>query len=553
MLRRRAAILAVAALATGALAVGHGADATPSPSCSWPMYGHDAGHSFATAPGCTTLSAKNASSLVPQWWLPTPEPVTASPTVVDGTIYVGDWAGTFYAVPTNQPGLLPLIQAPTPRWTFQVDDTDGVAFGRITSTAAVVTVGGRQVVLFAGGATLYALDAANGHRLASACLDPRSDPTLRCKSSVGHIEIESSPTVLVAGDGQSAQVLVGMDVHNDANVGRTGLISLGLTTDGLGGYALTPQWKLDPENGATYTGPGLLTQGSGTGQGCGGVWSSPAVDVAKGLVYFGTSSCSADGPTSGESAWGADLATGALRWQYRPPRQSLRWDDDFGASPNLLPGGLVGFGSKDGWYYALRGDTTNPAGQLAWASHVGESGHVQKDFAVGGIIGTPAVGTVKGQPAIFATTALSTPILAPLDDGFSLDTSLLTDPLRLLSLTAIRASDGKVLWRSPLPRQSYAAPSFANGVVLVPSTFGLSLSALRADDGLPLSHWVTFGPPSAAAVATGNQVIMGLGTSETDLEFKALGMGALDALAPIFGSSPISRLSGIEAFQILLP
>jgi hypothetical protein len=51
----------------------------------------------------------------------------------------------------------------------------------------------------------------------------------------------------------------------------------------------------------------------------------------------------------------------------------------------------------------------------------------------------------------------------------------------------------------------------------------------------------------------GNQVIMGLGTSETDLEFKALGMGALDALAPIFGSSPIARLSGIEAFRVLLP
>jgi outer membrane protein assembly factor BamB len=295
MLRHRISLLAVAALTVSALALGHGAAAAPS--CSWPMYGHDAGHSFATSAGCTTLSTRNAFSLVPQWWMPTPEPVTASPTVVDGTIYVGDWAGTFYAVPTNQAGLLPLIQAPTPRWTFHVDDTDGVAFGRITSTASVLDVGGRKVVIFGGGATLYVLDAANGHRLASTCLDPRSNPTLRCKSSVGHIEIESSPTVLVAGDGQSAQVLVGMDVHNDANVGRTGLVSLTLASDGLGGYALAPQWKLDPENGTTYTGPGLLTQGEGTGQGCGGVWSSPAVDVAQGLVFFGTSSCSADGPS----------------------------------------------------------------------------------------------------------------------------------------------------------------------------------------------------------------------------------------------------------------
>jgi polyvinyl alcohol dehydrogenase (cytochrome) len=547
VLRRRAAAVLAGAALLGGWAAGSTATATaaqPAPACRWATYGHDAGHSFATPSACTALSVRTARTLTPQWWYPTPEPVTASPTVVDGTIYVGDWAGTFYALPTSGPHR---FQAPTPRWRFQVDDTDGTAFGRITSTAAVADVAGRRVVLFGGGATLYVLDAGTGQRLASACLDPRADPVVRCHSAVGPVEIESSPIVLVAADHQSAQVLVGFDVHNDAHVGRTGLVSLRLAPDGHGGTALVPQWKLDPEAGVARTGADLLTQGSGTGEGCGGVWSSPAVDAAEGLVFFGTSSCSADDSTAGESAWAADLATGAVVWHWRPPHESFRWDDDLGASPNLLPGGLVGFAGKDGWYYALHERPTSPAGQLAWASHVGQSGHVETDFAVGGIIGTPAVGAVKGEPAVFTTTALSTPLLHPLGPSPSFDTTLLTDPGRLLSLSAIRARDGKVLWRSPLPRPSYAAPSYADGVVLVPSTFGFSLSALRADNGLPLSHWPVFGPPSSAAVALGDQVFLGLGTSETDLELKAFGGSALE---PLLGASPISRLSGIEVFRV---
>jgi hypothetical protein len=237
-------------------------------------------------------------------------------------------------------------------------------------------------------------------------------------------------------------------------------------------------------------------------------------------------------------------------WQYRPPRTSLRFDDDFGASPNLLPGGLVGFGGKDGWYYALRERPATTAPELVWSSHLGEAGHLSTDFAVGGIIGTPATGTVAGEPAVFATTGLSTPIDRPIDDGFSLDTSLLDDPLRVLSLTAISALDGRVLWRSALPRQSYGAPSFANGVVLVPSTFSFSLVALRADDGLPLAVLPTLGAPSSSPVAVGADVFVGVGTSQSDLEYKAFGGSAF---APVLGSSPLSPLSGVYRFSVLLP
>ncbi|MEY2570054.1 MAG: hypothetical protein QOE63_404 [Acidimicrobiaceae bacterium] len=538
-LRRVAIVGAVAAAALVPVL----SSANAASTCSSPTYGHDVGRSFAADPGCSTLSITNASTMLPKWVFTTPAPVTASPAVVDGTVYVGDWNGTFYALPTESGSVLA-----TPRWTFQIDDTDKTAFGRIVSSAAVTTVGGRQVVLFGGGATLYALDAATGQELAGLCLDPRDIGPLRCRSSEGEVEVESSPAVVTV-DGQQ-HVLVGLDVHNNQNVGRTGIVSAALVPTPTG-VDLVPTWKFDPEAADVYTGPDLLTHSAGTGNGCADVWSSPAVDVARNLVVFGTGSCSVDGIDVGEHVFALNLDSGSLVWAYGPPRASTRLDDDFGASPNILPGGLVGIGGKDGAYYALRERPASAAAELVWSTKVGEPGHVQTDFAIGGIIGTPATGVVNGEPAIFATTAISTPLDHPIDDSPSLDVTLLDDPGRLLSLTALRASDGAILWRSPLARASYGAPSFVNGIVLVPSTFTFSMQSYSADTGLLLGSLPMGGAPSSSPVAIGDSVYIGAGTSETDLEFKAFGADAVSALTGI--SSPLAPLSGVYAFRAVGP
>jgi outer membrane protein assembly factor BamB len=525
--RQRVAVAFGAVALVLTIVVGPAAHASGPGACGWPMYGHDPGHSFAQAPNCSTVTVQTAPTLTPKWVYPTSQPVSASPAIVDSTVYVGDWSGTFYALPTDPP------PGPvTPRWTYKVDDTNGFAFGRIESSAAYVSIGGRHVVLFGGGATLYALDADTGTKLAGVCLDPRADPAVRCKTPDVEAEIESSPAVVQRGG--STLVLAGIDVHNDENVGRTGVVALALRST-KSGVSLTPVWKFDPEAGVPYTGDDELTRGSGTGTGCAGVWSSPAVDVARDLVFFGTASCSVDGVAVGEHMWAIRLDTGALAWSYGPPRESTRDDDDFGASPNLLPGGMVGEASKDGWYYALDEQAgPNHAPRLRWKTHVGESGHLQQDFAVGGAIGTPATGTVNGGPAIFVTTAISTPFDAPLDSGPTIDQSLTGDPARLLSLAAISATDGTVLWRAPLSRQSYGAPTFVNGVVLVPSTFDSTLAAFAADTGLPLAMLPVVGPPASAPTPVGNSIYMGAGT----------GTGT---------DSPLSDASGVWAFEVASP
>lgn len=536
---RAAILLAAAALIAGippALAVEVGGEGRGGydADCGWPTYGHDPGRSFAQSPGCSAVSPLTAPTLRVKWVFPTPDSVTASPAVVGDTVYVGSWDGTFYALPTDPP------PGPvSPRWTFVIDDTNDVAFGRIVSSAAVVDAAGTRVVLFGGGATLYALRAADGTLLAKQCLDPRTetDPPRRCRGSEHDVEIESSPAVVPAPDGDGWFVVVGTDVHNARNVGRTGVVALRLRADP---WVLEPVWKFDPETRRTYTGAGLLTEGSGSGDGCGSVWSSPAVDVEERLVFFGTGSCHTVG-LGEESVYAVDLATGAPVWWFAAPRDG-RYDDDFGASPNLLPGGLVGVGSKDGRYYRFRRRPTSDRAPLVGATHAGQAGHLTEGFAVGGMIGSAAVGEVGGMPAVFATTAIPTPVGRPLDSGApSLDTELGRDPGRLLSLHAIAAGDGRILWRAPLGRPSYGAPSYANGVVLVPSTFDFSLKAFDATTGTLLWAAPLNGAPSSTPVPVGHSVYLGTGTRTTDAEYKATDGHTV---------SPLSPLSGVWAFSV---
>ncbi len=520
MLRRAvAAALLFVAVAVPAARAGNG----PT-DCSWPMFGQNERRLFATPAGCTSVALTTAPTLRPKWYVPMPDEVSASPAVVDGHVFVGDWAGNFYSLSAATGAI---------EWKYTIDDTSSVGFGRIVSSAAYTVVGGRKVVVFGGGATLYVLDATSGARVASQCLDPRAD-VARCHTPGDQVEIESSPAIVRSGD--AATVVVGLDVHNSDHVGRTGIVALTLSAD-ASTVQLVPQWKFDPEapDGKAYDGPDMLTVGSRTGSGCSDVWGSPTIDVAAGRVFFGTGSCSdsAAAAAYGEHVFAVSLATGDRLWSFRAHLDDATGlvDDDFGGAPNLLPNGLVGAGSKDGSYYAL-----DPAtGAVAWQVQVGQPGHATPGFAVGGILASTAVGKVNGRDAIFIATAISTPNDKPISSGPDTKVpSVVADPGRMLSLHAIDVANGSLLWRSPAARQAYGPPTYANGVVLVPSTFDFQLDAFDANTGLLLVARPFAGPPSSSPVAIGDSVYGGVGTST--------GVG-----------SPLAPLGAVYALQVALP
>ena len=531
-----------------------GAEACARPA--WPMYGRDPQHSFSQDPGCASITTANAQTLVPKWVVRTQDSVTASPTVVDGRVYVGAWDGTFYALDAETGDEL---------WTFQVDDPEKVAFGRIVSSAAVARFRdhrgrSKKVVLFGGGATVYALDAVTGQRLASLDLDPRS-PALQEAQAADppDVEVESSPVVV--GD----RIYIGMDVHNAAATGRTGLVSMRLRPEGRRGWALEPLWKFDPETALVYTGRAGLTEGSGQGFGCGGVWSSPAVDVANKLVFFGTANCNnveearAAGEGWAETMWAIRADTGEPVWSHRPAADTTLYpteaaqnaeahaDDDFGASPNLfdLADGrtLIGEGRKSATYYAR-----DPrSGAAAWTTQAGHHGRVDFNYSVGGFLGSTAVQKDENGKAvrIIGTTAI--PVPRPDQPEFPGSVER--------STWAVRAMDpatGEIDWVWQLAGPSYGTPTVANGVVFVPNTFTDTLMLLDAETGRLITTRPLLGPPASAPAVVGDSVYLGGGTRETDAEYKAIRDTGVDtqALAGAIGPHPLSPLSGIFAFQL---
>jgi polyvinyl alcohol dehydrogenase (cytochrome) len=326
--------------------------AAGAPSCDWPMWGQNPSRTFAY-PCATALSPATAKDLRSRWFFNTSDVVTATPAVVDGTLYVGDWSGTFYAIDAA---------SGRQKWMIQADVHPQVYAGQIVSSASVTDVGGVRTVFFGSGRTLYAVRADNGD--------------VRWKHAVGpgdandFTEIESSPVVV---DGK---VVFGIDVHN-----HEGQVAGVMALDASTGQQV---WFFDPDEGRSPSG-------------CVDVWGSASVDLGRRAVYVGTGSCEHGvqfwTPYS-EAMVAVDLGTGQPKWKYQPHQANVN-DLDFAGAPNLFDANgvaVVGLGNKDGNYYAVNRDT----GQLVWQTKA--SG----PSATGGFIGPTAYadGIVAGGTAV---------------------------------------------------------------------------------------------------------------------------------------------------------
>lgn len=424
------------------------------PCPAWSMYGANQRRTFTTE--CpSSINRATVGTLVPAWYLDTARPVTASPAVADGVVYVGSWEPAMYAIDAA---------TGTVRWRHVSPPSPGAAFGPIVSSAALADVpfegGSRRLVIFGSGPRMYALDAADGHEVwvhdASAGLP--ASPT----------EYESSP--LVHGD----LVLVGRDTHNrpttETGGVRGGLVALDVRTGDV-------RWTFEPEQEQ----PGL---------GCGGVWGSPVLDAPAGRVYAASANCPHEEATwtpYTNAVFALDAATGQPLWSFQPTGPPDD-DTDFGATPNLYVDRLgrptLGAGKKDGTYYAL-----DPAtGAERWRRHVQDPLP-----GVGGFIGSPAVvdgtvvgGTALGLPPYFhgidGTTGAS---LFSAGVGPSYGASggvngvVFNAALDNL-LKAYDASTGQLLWTSPLAGPGSSGPAVSGDMVFIGS--GTSSSDLCAKD-----------------------------------------------------------------------
>jgi polyvinyl alcohol dehydrogenase (cytochrome) len=450
-----AAMVAVAASIAAVGTAGAAPSVDGSDECAWPMWGRDRARSFSTE--CNgALSPASASDLHRIWFFNTHDVVTATPAVVDGSVYVGDWSGRFYKLRATDGRL---------RWVRKTEPHRNVYAGQIVSSAAVETVRGVPTVYFGGGKTLYALRASDGSIRWKHELRPDSgtnDPT----------EIESSPLVV---DGM---VISGWDVHNSTKGEPAGVFALDAATG-------KQRWRtvLAPTEGEGATGPG-----------CADVWSSPTVDEERRLVFVGTGNCvtSPDGyGRFAEAVVALDLDDGSVKWSYQP-HQPNRDDLDFAGAPNLFESSgraLVGLGGKDGTYYALDRET----GELVWTTPVVEPGLTNpgSNFSTGGFIGPTAVAdaTITGGTAIG-----DAPFLHALD-----------------------TATGAIRWQQEIAAATYGAPAVAGGVVVIGGT-DFTLRALDLATGQVLWSDEVQGAVSGGPAIVGDDVFAVAGIREPGLQ-----------------------------------
>ncbi len=477
------AILLLAGCATGSA----GSNAVPAHApgpYDWPTFGHDAQHTFD---GRTTLTAATAKTLRQRWFFPTGDAVTATPTIVDGTVYAGSWDDYFYAVDLRTGKLkwkyrLRSQNAVTPYPGEKVRDitSDG---GLVTSSAWYEAGDGTRpdLVIFGGGYTLYALDAETGVLYWSH--DYTGRPDLPPNPGKDGTRIFSSPVVV--GD----KVLFGVDV--DGSDGYRGyVVAASLATGG-------PLWEYQTD---------LSPSGQLANDGCGSVWASGTVLPAQGLVVFDVADCHfSNPPPMSETVFALHIDSGTLAWRFQPPRLDHTCDLDFGATANagLDAAGnatFLGVGSKDGTYYSL-----DPAtGRQRWATHVvfgGFTGGFIATAAYDGqhVYGSTAIGDYgrfEGAGAIYC------------DPGNPADT-----PIQEPSVHAFDAATGAVLWQAD-HAGSFSPTTVAGGITFNgPALSGSILDVRLASTGallvavpLPQANW--------SGVATvGNAVVLGVGST----------------------------------------
>ncbi|HXQ61173.1 MAG TPA: PQQ-binding-like beta-propeller repeat protein [Acidimicrobiales bacterium] len=452
----------------------------------WPTYGHDAQHTFH---GRTTLTEAKATSLEVAWYFPTGDAVTATPTVVDGTVYVGSWDDDFYALDLENGRV---------RWKYRLSAQNAVTpypgqhprpltsdGGLVTSSAWYQPGAGRRpdLVIFGGGYTLYALNASTG------ALYWRHDYTGRpgqpAAPDTDGTRIFSSPVVV--GD----KVLFGVDVDG---------------ARGYRGYAVAadldtgdPVWEYQTD---------VDEAGHVLNDGCGSVWSSGTLLPRLGLVVFSTADCHfSNPPPTAETVFALHIGNGKLAWIFRPTRPDDKCDFDFGATPNagVTAGGttvFLGAGSKDGTYYSI-----DPAtGHTRWSTNVvfgGFSGGFIATAAYDGhrVYGSTGIGdfgNFEGAGEVYCD---------PHDPQ--------DQPMQEPSVHAFDAATGTVAWQAD-HGASFSPTTVAGGMTFNgPALGGAVLDVRDAESGALVDQVGLPGASWSGTATVGDALVVGIGNSYT--------------------------------------
>jgi len=390
-------------------------DCSQGDAGGWPMF---AGNVCGTRTGSTfdPITPQTVSRLKTRWKFTAAGDISATPAVVGGQVYVGDWGGMFYRLDATTGQVVwarsvaDFLNAPSPDAGASDDGAPEAAPASGTGDDAGTGPGGSDAATAQGAGT--------GLKLTFT-------PVVRNTPVVGQelviVGVGTSPA-MVALDQDSGAVVwqTALDMHPFAVITSSPVLEDGrlyvgvssgeeaapLTSAGYGcctfrGSVVALEatsgkvlWKTPMIDDATYrNADGTLSGFAGAA-----VWSSPTLDRNRKLLYVSTGNNYSASPAvvdAGaplpegdhvESIVALDLGTGAIRWSQRMTTGDI-WtfgdtagsDWDFGSGPNLFQVAIhgrlhdvIGAGQKSGVYWAVDADTHS----VLWKTQVGPGGHL---------------------------------------------------------------------------------------------------------------------------------------------------------------------------------
>jgi polyvinyl alcohol dehydrogenase (cytochrome) len=515
----------------------------------WPMYGFDVSQSrFNQAE--KGIDAGNVTTLQQLWFKATGGPVSTTSAVVGGTVYIGSWDHKFYALDA---------ETGSERWTVTVTTPQGDAAGfpGIQSSAAVAN----GLVYFGDSCGYLHAYPADGTGAAPTATTTRSRGcgstgteapgfpvdlagNLPVTADAAATDLFSSPIPYTPKSGANqnrALLYIGAASHHDQPCIHGALFAV----DALSGAIV---WRFDVVD---------VTKSIG-----GGVWSTPAIDATNDLVYVDTGDCvsnasngfsesiiALDASCSGVSLDPscsslapveyppATLTPGNPVWVFQSHPAGEIADFDFGSSPNVITDSngnpiLVGAGSKDGSYYAVKAGPSG--GDLAWTTRLVNEQTSATTVTVGSSIGS-ALGGFSGSTGFADGRVFGTTVSGP---EFEL---------------ALDGKTGALQWLGPDAVSSLSPVGIAGGLVFAGDNLGL-LKARDAATGLPLSAFSTGGVISGGPVIADGKVFVSVGLLGSLAGLPAgIEKTGIYALAPSSSLPSPPTLPGAPPLPPLLP
>ena len=389
-----------------------------------------------TTVAAEAITPDEVADLTEAWRVDGQAGVTGKPTVRDGVVYFGNWAGSATAVDLESGEVL---------WQTLVAVDDTV----MLDAAALVT--DERVYLPDSDGKLYALDRETGGKEWTATLDAHPD------TRIWSTPVLAPGGIIVIGVGSS-------ELRRDLDdfTFRGSIVGLDEET----GEEL---WRRPVSEGA---------DGAGVS-----VWSSASIDEERGLAYIGTGQAYEPpaGPLSdsllalhydtGELEWHRQFTEGDVWTYFSPPPKGP--DADVGATPALFSIGdrdVVGVGDKAGTFDVFDRDT----GETVWA----------KELTPGSPLGGVMVTAAYAEPASGGDGpgGENGAIFVASNDMNPAELATSNSTNHHSSLFALDAATGDTIWEKRLVGATFGSITYADGVVYRPSVPGV-LQALDAETG----------------------------------------------------------------------